>query len=335
MSEQTIRAKSNVTGGITKTDKIPKELRARAELLRVIKKQSTFDLVYYAVFIALGFLCIGLFHKDWMIYLTVAELFCALIVNNLLARGRVLGIWMNIVDCCLFAVICFITKAYGELFKTFVISNAFNIYGIISWSRQGKPKKGEQEVKAPKNDELEVRTMSKKLWIIILSGFAVGCVASYFALEALGTTLAYLGCITFTCNIVIKYLQMSRYKESYWFALFSSMISTSMWTVMLVQAVISGNDWSILPTLGGALSGFSSNIYGLITWNKLYNRTILNGGAYLAMRPVQIKKIVKIKRKSNMYAHLSWLPEKDHIPTAEELAMQKRIAIAVRQGLFQ
>ena len=207
MSEVVIRAKSNVTKGITQTNSIPRSLTYKAELLRVIKKQSKFDLVWYATFIAFGFLCLGLFYKEWMIYLTVGELFCALIYQNLVARGRLSGIYVNILDCLMYGVICFLNGAYGEMFKTLVISNAFNVYGIISWSKQGKTKTNDDKKQKSglgdkKNDELVVKTMSKKMLVVVLVCFAVGTVAAYFVLDAINTSLAYIACITFSLNIV-------------------------------------------------------------------------------------------------------------------------------------
>lgn len=345
MAERTILAKSNVTSGIRKDTAIPEQLRRRAEILRAFKKTSKFDIIYYSVFVVFGFLCIGLFHKDWMTYLTVAELFCSLIVNNLMARGRISGIYVNFVDCILYGTICFLTKAYGEMVKTLIISNAFNIYGIISWSNTGKTtiqtkrklKKAKENskqkaVQINKSDELSVRSLSKKMSAIIYPAFAATCVAMYFVLNAFGTTMAYLGCITFTANIFIKYLSMARYREAWWFSLANNIVSIAMWLAILVLGITQSNDWSILPTLGGSIGGLATSINGLVVWNQLFRKTEINGGAYFAHRSVNVRKFTKVKRA---YGHLTWKEENNQSSqTPEAIKIKKRIYIAAKQGLF-
>ena len=320
---QTIRTQSFATKGITKTSSIPNSMKWRAEFERKMKSQNKFDVIWYSVFVTFGFVCVGLFYSDWMIYLTVAELFSGLLVNNLLARGKVLGIWINILSCLLYGTICYLTKAYGEMAKTLIISNVFNIIGIVNWNKSSKKSE---------TSDLAVRTMSKKHLSLVLTAFAACSVATYFVLDAVGTTLAYIGCITFTLNIVIKYTQMSRYKESWWFAIANGIISTIMWLVIVIQSGTSSGDWSTLPTFGGSLGALSSSIYGLVTWNSLFKRATVRGGNYFAMRPVRIRRVVKLRRGS--LAHLVWDSKKDYIPTEDEVRYFKKIKLINNRVLY-
>ena len=354
--ETVIRAKNNVTKGITEVSGIPKTVRERAEILHVLKKYSLFDILWYSVFFVFGMVCIAIFYDDWTIYLTVGELFIYLFYANLIARGKVLGIWLNFVDCLMYGAISFITGAYGELFKTMVISNIFNIYGVISWTKQGnnnndkkiKDKAKEQDDKninieknkpingsvklAPKqSNELQVRALSVKMLVILVVLYIVSTVGVYFVLDLVNTTYAYLGAITFTASMFNKYLSMARYKESWWVSLLGSSVLVVMWTLILVSGVKANGDWTALPVLGTNIASLVNTVNGIIIWNKLYKRTIINGGEYLAMRPVKVNRIIKLKRK---YAHLKWTEKTDHIPTPEEVALNRRISVSVKRGLF-
>ena len=324
MSEQIIRARADATKGITKTSAIPAKYLRDAEILHVFRTVSTFDLVFYISFISLAAVCIGLFHSDWKIYLTVGEMLVGLLASNLIARGKIAGIWINIIDCCMFGVIAYISKAYGELVKVAIISNAFNIYGIINWSRAAKKSKSS-------SNEIVVKSMGKKMSAIVYSSFVVLCVASFFALRAVGTTQVYIACITFSCNIAIKTLQMSRYREAWYFSILTDILAAVMWILILVENVSKSGDWSVLPTAGSAIGFLANAINGLIIWNKLYKKNKLSGSVYLANRPVVIKKFIKL---SHNYNHLIWDISHDHVTTEDEIKYAKRLGISFRRGMF-
>ena len=324
MTEKLIVGRSDATKGITQTKALPSGLGRRAEILRVLKQASLYDIIWYVAIIAISIVGIVLAYSEWLAYLTAAEMFCGLVAANLIARGKIIGIWLNILDCTMFGVIAFITHTYGELFKVFVISNVFNIYGIINWSKASN-----KEVSV---NEFDVRVLSKKMNFVLYSLFVLGSVGVYFVLNAIGTSKAYIGCITFTANIIVKYLQMSRYKEAWYFSLLSDGLSFVMWVLILSDNVATSGDWSILPTAAGSLGYFVNSVNGLIVWNKLFKRRSLSGSVYLAMRPMKrISKFVKLKRN---YAHLFWRDETDHIPTKDEIAIARKMRVSFRRGMF-
>ena len=322
MTEKLIKGKIDATKGITKTNLIPASMKSRAEILRVLKTASLFDIIWYSSFIALGAVCIFLFHDQWMTYLTVSEMLCGLLAANLIARGKIIGIWLNILDCLMFGVIAFISHAYGEMIKVLVISNIFNIYGIINWSKASKE---------TTTDDFNVRILSKKMSAIFYPSFIALVVCVYFILNAVGTSKAYLGCITFSCNIAIKYLQMSRYRESWYFALLNDIISFVMWAMILYDNVSASGDWSVLPTVGTALGFLINSINGMLVWNKLFKRSVFTGSIYLAMRPMHIKRFIVLKHN---YQNLTWVKEKDHVSTPEEIAIARKMRVSFRRGMF-
>ena len=324
MSEQTIRAKADATKGITKTSLIPAKYLRDAEILHVFRGFSVFDIVFYIAFISLGIVCLILFHDDWKIYLTVGEMLTGLLASNLIARGKLAGIWINIIDCCMFGVIAYLSKAYGELIKVAVISNAFNIYGIINWTRAAKKSNSS-------SNELVVKSMGKKMSAIVYPSFVALCVASFFALRAVGTAQVYIACITFSCNIAIKTLQMSRYREAWYFSILTDILAAVMWVLILVENVQARGDWSVLPTAGSAIGFLANAINGLIVWNKLYKKNKLSGSVYLANRPVVIKKFIKLK---HTYSHLIWDKERDHVTTIDEAKYARHLGLSFRRGMF-
>jgi len=323
MTEKLIKGKSDAAKGILKQKSIPSSMSTKAEILSIFKRASLYDIIWYSSIIALCGVAIALAYSKWMTYLSVLEMFCGLLAANLIARGKIAGIWLNIVDCIMYGVIAYMSHAYGELIKVLIISNIFNVYGIINWSKSSK--------KTASTNEFDVRILSKKMSLIVYPAFIAMCVAMYFILNAFGTNKAYFGCITFSGNIMIKYLQMSRYREAWYFAIFGDFIALLMWTMILVDNVTANGDWSVLPTAAACLGYFVNAINGLIVWNKLYKVYNISGSVYLAMRPVKITRFIRLKR--NM-SHLVWSAQKDHVPTEQEIAVSRKMRVAFKRGMF-
>ena len=323
MSEKLIKGRVNATKGISKTNAIPASITRRAEILNVLKSASIFDYFFYPAVILFGLVCVALFYSNWMTYITVIQMYCALIAANLIAHGKIIGIWINIIDCLLYGVIAYFNQAYGELIKGVLIHNAFNVYGLVCWSSSAKQ---------TSDNNFSVRKFSLKRSLIIYPAFVAVTVGLYFILKAVGTNKAFLAALVFSTSIMIKYLQMTKFRESWYFALACYCLNIVMWSAILVDGISKNNDWSVLPTVGGSIGNFINSINGLIVWNKLSKQSKQSGSVYLALRP--IPKINEFVRLKHNYAHLTWSEKTDHIPTQEEIEIYRKMNISFRRGMF-
>ncbi len=271
----------------------------RLELMRMFESQSKFKLVWYSVFVtfALVFLC---FVPSS--YITVIDLLIVLVNIDLVSRGKVVGIYIGIAECVLYGFICLSSGLYGEVFKMCAISIPINIYSIVSWTKNMRAQKMKKYSKSSSDADIEIKKLGGKgLMIAILSIFgAIG--VSYLALRfVLGQKVSLLlGSCTLGISIVYKILSGARYMESWMFGLVQSSISLCMWMSTILTASGSLTD---LPVVASILAVISNNIFGFALWRSIYKKAAVNGATYLAKRPLQIKRIIKLRRR---YKNLRW-----------------------------
>lgn len=274
----------------------------RFDVLRAIQKQRSFDLWWFIIFGVLGIACLIAFPSSWF---NILDMYVCMININLVTRGKVIGIYVGILECFMYAYICFTTGLYGEVIKMFAINVPLNIIAIINWTKNLKAQKKNKYSNEKKESGVVIRKLKKKSFLLILPLMGVLYVGCYFGLELLGTTALFLSAATLTFSIVAKVLSGMRYKENYIFSVTNNIISIGMW----IQIIIVARNYSDIAMLISAVMCCSNGIYGYITWQRMYRQTAINGtGTVLALRNVNIKKIIKLKRT---YKVLYWNREVD------------------------
>jgi len=141
-----IRSSSSSSVGINNHDRLISVYGKDAdqvEFLTRLKKQSKFTIFWYITFIILGAVCLALDIKGW---LYVIDLYVVMLNIDLVARGKISGIYVGIAECVLYGVICFITQLYGEIFKVLCISIPLNIVSIVNWTKSKKKNEKEKYI---------------------------------------------------------------------------------------------------------------------------------------------------------------------------------------------
>ena len=294
--------------GINNHDRLVKAYgsgASRIEILQKLKKQSRFTIWWFSIFIVLGLACLIIDPKGWF---NVFDLFILMVNIYLVAKGKLIGIYIGTIECLLYAFICLKSQLYGEIIKTMCIAVPLNTYSIISWTINiNKRKKDRFAKKKKKDEEITVNKLSKKGYIIYFVIFAVCTAISYLLLKFIvgQKNALILSAITLAMTITGKILTAKRYMESYIVFNIGSFFCILMWAQTLIQT---GFVLSDITMIVYHLACFTNDIYAYNLWKGMYRKVAVNGGVILAKRKVNIKKIIKLKRQ---FKNLYWDKELD------------------------
>ncbi len=292
--------------GINNHDRLVKAYGStanRIEVLNMLRKQSKFTIYWFIIFGLLGLACLIIDINGWF---QVFDLYLVMVNIYLVARGKLLGIALGIVECCIYAFICFKSQLFGEVIKVLCISVPLNIFSLISWKLASK-KKEKDKFNTKKDDDVVIRKLNKKLKIVFGAAL-VGCSGLAFLLLkfVIGQKNALLlSSIALAITIVGKVLTARKYVESYILFLCGNIICLLMWGQTMITSGVNLSDLSMTVYY---LACFSFDVYAYQLWKSMYRRVAINGGVILAKRKVTIKRIIKLRRR---YKNLHWNKEID------------------------
>lgn len=297
-SKNLIKGKVTATAGVRNSNGLLLSYGVdanRYDILKLLEKNSVFKVVWYSVFIVLGIICLIIEPKS---YLQVLDLYVLMINVDLVGRGKLSGIYIGIAECVLYSYISYRSGLYGEIIKMMGISVPLNIVAIINWSKNLKREQSE-------SNEITVKKLSKKGYIIFAVSFVAVLVPAYFFLKLLGTSAIVFSTIAFTVTIFVKILNGFRYVESWVLYIVSDVVSFIMWLYVIISTVTGGGALPLteLPMLLLYLACLSNSIYSYGMWKVMYRRVAVNGRVYLAKRKVNIKRIARLRRT---YKEMVW-----------------------------
>ena len=267
------------------------------ELLNKLQKQSKFTIWWYIVFFLLGVACIVLNYNGW-IY--VLDLYVVMVNIDLIARGKVAGIYVGIAECLLYSYIAFSSSLYSEVFKMFVISIPLNIVSIINWTRSKR--KNKKDKYQDNDQDVVVKKLTKKQ-ILAYIGIAIIVFGLVFLLTKYvlkQTTAVIIGSISLTNTIMMKVLNAKGYMQSWILSIVGDLIGIALWGQTLI---VSGLDTSQISMIVLYVACFTNDIVAYKLWKGMYRKTTVNGGVLLAMRDIKITKIARLKRQ---FKNLRW-----------------------------
>ncbi len=298
-----VKATVSTNVGINNLDRLVKVYGAganRIELLNKLKKQSKFTIYWFTTFIILGAICLCLdFKNSWF---NIFDLYILMINVYLVARGKLIGMYVGVIECVFYAFICYQSELFGEIVKTMCISVPLNIYSIISWTISMKKQKKEKYVDSDKEEDIVIKKFNKKL--IFLYGFiSAVCIVLSFILLKFGLkqkNALFLGSAALTVSIVGKILTAQRYMESYGVYIAGDIICMLMWGQTILQVGFSVAEFSMIIYY---LTCLTNDVYAYGMWKSMYRKVAVNGGVILVQRKVNIKRIAKLRRT---FRNLHW-----------------------------
>ena len=302
-SKGLIRGKVTATAGIRNPNGVLLAYGVganRYDILRLLEKNSLFKTIWYAVFGLLGIVCLILEPKSWV---QVLDLYIVMLNVDLVARGKLSGVWIGLVECLLYSYVSFGSGLYGEVIKIMCISVPLNIYTLINWSKNLKKEQSSENT-------IEIKKLKSKDYIWCLGLFVAILVPSYFFLKWLGSSALIFATLAFAATILLKVLSAMRYMENWIFSIIADCIGFGMWLAVMVETYIATGVFSLieLPMLLWYLSTITNAIHGYGIWKAMYRRVAINGRVYLAKRKINIHKIAKLRRT---YVKFVWKKDID------------------------
>lgn len=307
-SQKLIRGKVTATEGVHNFDNMKLSYGSiganRIDVLRALQKENKFRIIWYVVFGVLAAVCLGLDFKNWQAWFNVADLIILMINIDLVSRGKIVGIYIGLIECFMYIYICYVTGLYGEIIKMCALNIPLNIFSIISWTKSLKEQKKKKYSDAKEESSVVIKKLKAKSYIWIALGSVVLYVGFYFGLKAIGSNALIFSTAVLTLTVFAKILSGLRYKENYLFSLAAGILSTLMWIEVIVTSAKSGSfDYSILLMVLNSLAIVTNDIQGYSIWKAMYRKIAVNGGEVFAMRKMNIKKIVKLRHQ---YQKLVW-----------------------------
>lgn len=295
--------KANVTGNLgitsaTRYQAIYGENINRYHALRVIHRENTFRFWWYLLGILATLVNVCIYPQSWLASLEVIVLMLNI---DFVCRGKIIGIYLGILDCLFYIAVCSLSGLWGEVIKMVTINIPLNIVAIVNWTKNIKAQQSNSQTKT---NTIQIRKLGAKGYLVCLAVFVAACIGGYFLLKVLNTSSLIISTIAFAIGIICKVLASFRYKESYIMFLVKDLIQLALWISILVT---SGPSSAIGPMIM-VLLNISDAIYGYIFWKQLYIQSSVNGGKLFAKRPVKIKNIIKLR---HMYKNLYWDREVD------------------------
>lgn len=300
-----IKATVATNVGINNPERIVKMYGAsanRVEILTRLRKYSKFTIFWYITFFLLGLVCLAIDISSWFY---VVDLYVVMVNIDLVARGKILGMYVGVFECFLYSFNAIQTGLWGEVIKMLCICVPLNIVSIINWTKSLKKQKLEKY--SSENEDIIVKRLSKKEIVkfsfigLVIAG---GCYCLLrFILPLIGIqqdTALELGAISLAISIVSKIFTARKNMESWILCIINDIICLMMWA----QSIIFGGfDLSQISMIVYYLACFSNDIYAYSLWKSMYRKIAVNGGKILAMRKVNIRRIIKLKRQ---FRDLHW-----------------------------
>ena len=295
---KTIYVQLNPTKGV----KTPKEATAISGRFWLIKKLfhvlSWYELIWYAVFIISGVLCLTLIPFSFTLLTTVLSLFIYMFALNFIARGKLIGLFISIFSSLIYITICILTDVWGEVITNVLIYIPMDIWAIYNW------RKLKSDDADPKKQTLAVTRSCISDWWFYLSFSLLGTIGlGLFLRDVLHQTHAFLNSSSIFFALSGTFLRNNGKIESWYFNLISDGLMVALWIYVSFDI-----GFSTIPyALSSLCSMFSSGI-GLIVWEKLYKRNLSTTGEYLAKSRKKINNIIVLKRQMQ---NLKWKSASD------------------------
>lgn len=287
---------TSAQGGMTLSQASVRKIK-QLSMEQLMYRTGKFEFFWYPIFILLGIACLVLvpiFTKlsnieMLLLIFSVCSMWLGMTGNNLVAKGYRVGLILTCVNMSLFIVVSAIQKVWGEVIINAVLYIPLAILSFIKWGKSAE-KRAEKGAKMDDVQKMDGKTLS--LYLAMFLGLCAGI----WALLNFGLHQAFaiFNAISMAGGIVGDCVRTKRYIETWFFYMVCNIGGILLWAF---QIFASGDiSLAILPTMITYMATLSNNFNGVHIWSVLYRNTHKNGAVYLAMRPVNIKSVARIKR---------------------------------------
>lgn len=208
----------------------------------------TFGLVGFGISIAWGDSFIGF----------IATI-TGMLANVLVAKGKISNYFFGVVAVLTYGYVAYGYGLYGEAMLNWGFYFLANVIGFFMWSKNKK-----EEKEKLSGEDIPVKHLTAKGWLLVIGIFIVGAVSYAFILSQLNAQQVRLDSMAVVLSIIAQILMLMRYAEQWYLWIAVNVLSIALWVVTLVQS--GGNDYVMVIMW---LAYLLNSIYGLINWRKL------------------------------------------------------------------
>ena len=196
---------------------------------------------------------------------------------------------------------------WGEVIKNLLICVPLNVITIVKWTNSLRKQKYEKFSSKKEDDDIIVRKLTKseilKFFVLGLFIFA-GCYTLLkYILPLIGIVqdkALILGALSLTISILGKILTSRQNMEAWILCISGAVICLLMWGESIITE---GFDLSQISMIVYYIACLTNDIYAYSLWKSMYRKIAVNGGKILALRKVNIRRIIKLKRQ---FRSLHW-----------------------------
>lgn len=277
--------------------------KTRPSLLLKLKQQSHFYQIWFSTFIILGITLLILDPTNW---LNVFDLFIVMANIYLVVKRKVIGIYIGLLECIIYGIICWYNGLYGEVINAFLLYMPIYIYDIVNWTVSLRAQK-KNPSSNNNDDELKINKLNKRQWFLYTLSTITIFILSYVLLKYIikQEQALLFSALSIAVSIIGEIMIARCFMESYVLLYLGELIGLLIWVQSMLETTVTMEGITMIVYY---LATFSNNLYGYYLWKDVYRKVAIKHGVLLNKRKLKIKKIIKIRRK---FKNLHWNKEID------------------------
>ena len=173
-----------------------------------------------------------------------------------IAKGKILGTVLGLVQSSLYIVMCYYNQYYGEILVGACFTIPVYIASIISWTKNLN--KRDKIVRINKN-------FSNLEWVLSLLADVVFSVGIYYLLRHFNTANLLVSTFSVGFCAMARYLTFRRSEYNFIFQILNNLMRMCLWIFVVVQ----NHDISYITTIVQYVMYLSLNTFGVFNWIKI------------------------------------------------------------------
>ncbi len=173
-----------------------------------------------------------------------------------LAKGKMIGNVLGVVQSVLYIVISYFNAFYGEVLLCCCIYIPINIASIISWARN-------------LNEKDKIVIINKSLgwveWVVSILSAVVISIGIYFLLDYFNTANLLVSTLSVFSSLMAGHLVIRRSEYNFAFYILNNIVCICLWLYVILQ----NNKVGYITTIVQYCMFLILNILGVINWAKI------------------------------------------------------------------
>ena len=265
----------------------------RSQLILAAKRFGWFELIWYPVFILGGLLSLILIPFSFELLFSVLNLFTYMLANNLVARGKRVGLLISTVAMMVYSYVSFINQVWGEVIINVLMYIPLEIMGFIRWKKDNEKQ----------SQSMDIVKKANPLGLVGILTALCALTAAIWAILHFGLkqNFAIFNALSIAACILGGQTRNHKYIETWLLYIIANLGSITLWCCTAFIGDGSGASLAVLPIILSYSSTLTNDFNGWIIWEILYKKCNKKESILLAKRQVNLSKISTIRHKYMSY----------------------------------